>query len=98
MTPADFLGTMDPRADPAAAEFAALLQAKNLVRYAKEAREIEEGWREEEERRLDVWRKYEAAIQAKLRTQNRVALWILLIANVVAMLGISLLFLIRWLL
>jgi hypothetical protein len=89
---------MDPRADPAAAEFAALLQVKSFVRYAKEAREIEEGWREEEERRLDVWRKYEAAIEAKARTQSRVALWVLLIANFVAMLGISLFHLVRWLL
>ncbi|HUC08152.1 MAG TPA: hypothetical protein VMR96_08680 [Solirubrobacterales bacterium] len=98
MTAMDSLGAMDPRVDPAAAEFAALLQAKSLIRYAKEAREVEEGWREEEERRLDVWRKYEAAIEAKVRTQNRVMLWALLVANFVAAFSISLFCLIRGLL
>jgi len=63
------------RPDPEAAELHALIEMEGFVRYAKEARELQERERDEAEREREAWEKYEAAVEATITVKERLSLY-----------------------
>jgi len=71
---------------------------QGFVRYYKEARELQERERDEAERERDAWKKYEAAMDAKLFVQAKLAVYSVLALSAVACIAVAVVQLIRWLL
>jgi hypothetical protein len=82
--------------DPEAAELRALAEAHGFVRYAQQARELQEQQRDEMERERDAWAKYEAAVNAKLGLQKTLALYFMLALSVATFIFFVVVQLIRW--
>lgn len=82
--------------DPEAAELRALAEAQGFVRYARQARELQEQQRDEMERERDAWAKYEAAVNAKLGSQKTLALYSMLALSAATFIFFVVVQLIRW--
>lgn len=87
-----------PEVDTEAAELRALAEMQGFVRYYEQARELQERERDEAERERDAWKKYEAAVDAKLGAQRKLAMYFVLALNVVTFVAVIVVQLIRWLL
>jgi hypothetical protein len=84
--------------DTEASELRALAERQGFVRYLEQARQLQERQRDEAERELDAWKKFEAAVEAKLSIQAKLTMYFMLALNSVACIGMVLFHLIRWLL
>jgi len=83
--------------DPEAAELRALAEMQSFVRYEEQARELQERERDEAERERDAWKKYEAAMDAKLLIQEKLAMSVMVRVSSVVFIVAVLVELIRWL-
>jgi hypothetical protein len=75
-----------------------LAEMQGFVRYLEEARKLQECERDEAERERDGWKKYEAAVDAKMSAQVNLAMYFILALNAVACVAVTVIQLIRWLL
>jgi hypothetical protein len=85
-----------PEVDTEAAELRALAEMQGFVRYYEQARELRERERDEAERERDAWKKYEAAIDAKLGAQRKLVLYFILALNAITFFAVIVVQLIRW--
>lgn len=82
--------------DSEAAELRELAQIQGFVRYARQARELQEEHRDEMERERDAWEKYAAALRAKLDSQKIVLLGFMIVLSMATIVFIVVVQLIRW--
>lgn len=82
--------------DPEAAELRALAEMHGFVRYAQQARELQEQHRDEMERECEAWAKYEAAVDAKLGAQKALVLYAMLVLSAATFVFVVVVQLIRW--
>jgi hypothetical protein len=91
------LTSSDHDPDPEAAELRALAEMQGFVRYYEQARELQERERDEAECERDAWEKYEAAMDAKLSAQEKLAGHFVIVLSALVCLAAALVELIRWL-